>query len=445
MPCFYCGKRVSLVRQMADADFCSEEHRKQYHALTRLALDRLLDHNQQRTTPVARPEPKPEAAAFVPSVPPPARPEFSGPVRSGGAIECPPAASFLHASQSEPTARTGLVRGPGLPVAPPEWESRAEARAPATGLHPQESVRPPDPDSRTLADPPPEPGFREEQQPGARTVRSVPSIAATLDRAVASPAVRGIAVEKIGRAALADAELIAEIRPIANCSFSARPAAAPFAVIGLALPRGTGHVRPRGVPADSGPIAAGAQLPMGPRRAESVVACAQFGVTGAMLEYPAPSRLEAGIFASQAPQCYGTSDVMGEAGPLVRLPRPMKRAAVAAPAAGALVRDVQDSVVLPAPALLPALPQGELSLRSHAGTGRAGGIGRGCRGARGRCSGHNGPGQHAGVVNRIAGSFQPGLRAAPERAGRRSHSNPARLASRRLRLPWSAGLDPGGN
>jgi hypothetical protein len=41
MPCFYCGKRVSLVRQLNDADFCSEEHRRLYRELTRSALSRL--------------------------------------------------------------------------------------------------------------------------------------------------------------------------------------------------------------------------------------------------------------------------------------------------------------------------------------------------------------------------------------------------------------------
>jgi hypothetical protein len=72
MPCFYCGKRVSLVRQMTDADFCSDEHRRRYHDLTRLALGRLLDHGPQRTTPGVRP-----AGESVPPVPPPASPAVS--------------------------------------------------------------------------------------------------------------------------------------------------------------------------------------------------------------------------------------------------------------------------------------------------------------------------------------------------------------------------------
>jgi hypothetical protein len=47
MPCFYCGKRVSLVRQLNDPDFCSDEHRARYHDLTRLALGRLLETREQ--------------------------------------------------------------------------------------------------------------------------------------------------------------------------------------------------------------------------------------------------------------------------------------------------------------------------------------------------------------------------------------------------------------
>ncbi|MGE5489383.1 MAG: hypothetical protein ACM3ZB_16325 [bacterium] len=41
MACLYCGKRVSMVRQMADPDFCSDEHRRLYHDIARAALRRL--------------------------------------------------------------------------------------------------------------------------------------------------------------------------------------------------------------------------------------------------------------------------------------------------------------------------------------------------------------------------------------------------------------------
>ena len=59
MPCFFCGKRVSLVRQLTDADFCSDDHRKRYQELTRLALDRLLYAGQRLGTPVLHPDAQP--------------------------------------------------------------------------------------------------------------------------------------------------------------------------------------------------------------------------------------------------------------------------------------------------------------------------------------------------------------------------------------------------
>jgi hypothetical protein len=69
MPCFYCGKKVSLVRQITDGDFCSDEHRKRYHDLTRLALDRLMGGEEQAvsgTTPRISPPPPPVAVVQPP-------------------------------------------------------------------------------------------------------------------------------------------------------------------------------------------------------------------------------------------------------------------------------------------------------------------------------------------------------------------------------------------
>lgn len=73
MACLYCGKRVSMVRQMADPDFCSDEHRRLYHDIARAALKSLggLDdapaEKHPPRTPVLRPRaqetPKPAAAA----------------------------------------------------------------------------------------------------------------------------------------------------------------------------------------------------------------------------------------------------------------------------------------------------------------------------------------------------------------------------------------------
>ena len=48
MRCFYCGKRVSLVRKRIDTDFCSDEHREQYHARTRRTMEALVEDEGQR-------------------------------------------------------------------------------------------------------------------------------------------------------------------------------------------------------------------------------------------------------------------------------------------------------------------------------------------------------------------------------------------------------------
>ncbi len=117
MPCFFCGKRVSLVRQLTDADFCSDEHRRRYQELTRLALDRLLDAGQRLGTPVlhpdapAFPEWQPEAIAvetprYEPTVqpspesePPPLREESTPPWRPS---EPEPVYAMPPAEQGDP-------------------------------------------------------------------------------------------------------------------------------------------------------------------------------------------------------------------------------------------------------------------------------------------------------------------------------------------------------
>src|SRR5438128_11475493 len=49
MSCFYCGKRVSLVRKRTDPDFCSEEHREKYHCPARRGMDQLLEAEERAT------------------------------------------------------------------------------------------------------------------------------------------------------------------------------------------------------------------------------------------------------------------------------------------------------------------------------------------------------------------------------------------------------------
>src|SRR5262249_10914937 len=47
MSCFYCGKRVSLVRKRVDADFCCEDHREKYHARARRTIETLREADEQ--------------------------------------------------------------------------------------------------------------------------------------------------------------------------------------------------------------------------------------------------------------------------------------------------------------------------------------------------------------------------------------------------------------
>ena len=47
MSCFYCGKRVSLVRKRSDADFCCDDHREKYHARTLRTIETLREADEQ--------------------------------------------------------------------------------------------------------------------------------------------------------------------------------------------------------------------------------------------------------------------------------------------------------------------------------------------------------------------------------------------------------------
>jgi hypothetical protein len=47
MNCFYCGKRVSLVRRRTDGDFCSDEHRQKYHERARRTIETLREADEQ--------------------------------------------------------------------------------------------------------------------------------------------------------------------------------------------------------------------------------------------------------------------------------------------------------------------------------------------------------------------------------------------------------------
>ncbi len=101
MPCFFCGKRVSLVRQLTDADFCSDDHRRRYQELTRMALDRLLDAGQRLGTPELHPDAQtfpewqPEAIAVE-------TPRYEAPVQPSPERQPPPPQEEFRTPWREP-------------------------------------------------------------------------------------------------------------------------------------------------------------------------------------------------------------------------------------------------------------------------------------------------------------------------------------------------------
>ncbi len=109
MPCFYCGKRVSRVRQINDADFCSDEHRERFHALTRSAFNRLLESPERTAAPVVHPEVEypagqrrhPTEVASVAQEPATRSWEHSQP-KAARAFEMPPAVDHFAACRLEP-------------------------------------------------------------------------------------------------------------------------------------------------------------------------------------------------------------------------------------------------------------------------------------------------------------------------------------------------------
>ncbi len=138
MPCFCCGKRVSLVRQMADADFCSDEHRRRYHSLMALAFDRLLEHNGQAAPLVERPQAESirESAVFESAVFEPVTVSTSV-AETGweGVPEEPPEPEFMTPSETEGPLSASFIEPAAL--APEAGESRMlDARGGRNGFRP---------------------------------------------------------------------------------------------------------------------------------------------------------------------------------------------------------------------------------------------------------------------------------------------------------------------
>ncbi len=65
MQCLYCGKPLGLLRELADSEFCSRDHRHKYRSLTKRAFSRLM---QSRPEPVSF-RPAPSATPELPRLP----------------------------------------------------------------------------------------------------------------------------------------------------------------------------------------------------------------------------------------------------------------------------------------------------------------------------------------------------------------------------------------
>jgi len=90
MPCFYCGKNVSVLRKLTDPDFCCDEHRERYHELAKLALNRLVEAAPAKK---GRPESAPRSPAREPR-PPEAEPV---PLPPPAGLDRPTPARWIHA------------------------------------------------------------------------------------------------------------------------------------------------------------------------------------------------------------------------------------------------------------------------------------------------------------------------------------------------------------
>ncbi|MCC7175420.1 MAG: hypothetical protein IT159_09515 [Bryobacterales bacterium] len=65
MQCLYCGKPLGLLRELADGEFCSREHRQRYRTITKRAFGRLMD-SRPEPAPFAAPAPLPKVVLPLP-------------------------------------------------------------------------------------------------------------------------------------------------------------------------------------------------------------------------------------------------------------------------------------------------------------------------------------------------------------------------------------------
>src|ERR1700690_4363239 len=141
MPCFFCGKRVSLVRQLTDADFCSDDHRRRYQELTRMALDRLLDAGQRLGTPELHPD-APTIPEWQPEAIAVETPRYEAPVQPAPERQPPPPEEFKSGWRPpEPEPVYVAPEEQGEPIPPEAFycarrcscRSRCGGRLPARG------------------------------------------------------------------------------------------------------------------------------------------------------------------------------------------------------------------------------------------------------------------------------------------------------------------------
>lgn len=134
MRCLHCGKRLSLLRKFADAEFCSDEHRQEFQQQqSDLALARLIEAQNRidRPRPAKPPTPpKPAKSNKKQEVEPvfPMAPVVREPIQAVAAlriyapalsIECTSAVSGLPDSEFTPTKRGFPGPGP-VPVTAPQ-------------------------------------------------------------------------------------------------------------------------------------------------------------------------------------------------------------------------------------------------------------------------------------------------------------------------------------
>jgi hypothetical protein len=114
MRCLQCGKNIPLFKRLAESEFCSEAHRREYQQeYSELALGRLLQ-SKPAEAQVQQVKPPPLTTASAPAVDEP--PAVIGPTRMDGAAATKPSAPPASAEKARPatTPPTPAVKLNGI-------------------------------------------------------------------------------------------------------------------------------------------------------------------------------------------------------------------------------------------------------------------------------------------------------------------------------------------